>query len=100
MSDIVERLRSWTGSPDDSSVVMPQVPVEVLVEAAAEIERLRVERDEARKTMREWSENCGAEVQRLRGLLREAVAIIDGISPYSLGGWAHRVREALGERDG
>ena len=48
-----------------------------LYKAESEIERLRVQRDEARKTMREWSESCGAEVQRLRGLLREAKTIID-----------------------
>jgi chromosome segregation ATPase len=49
-----------------------------LYKSHCEIERLRVERDEARKTMREWSENCGAEVQRLRETQGELCLTIEG----------------------
>ena len=56
-----------------------------------EIERLRIERDEARKTTREWSENCGAEVQRLRSVLQE---IADGTAATWI---SDHIREALGD---
>ena len=112
MTDIVKRLRSWTGSPDDSSVVMPQVPVEVLVEAAAEIERLHKElaafercyvsveevlkaksRDAEIERLREqlkaqsdaWHEQ-EEEIERLRGLLKDAPCTCPNPPPHD---WPH-----------
>jgi hypothetical protein len=88
MTDIVERLRDYGSNP-----MLRQPYAMAMHDAAAEIERLR-----------EGERAADAEIERLRGLLREglrpwplAVSDEDGSNMRSWrDDWERRVREALG----
>ena len=65
----------WVGAYDKRAIesMIAAVREKALHEAAIEINRLRAERDEARKLASEWSESAGGEIARLHADNQAAV---------------------------